>query len=109
MLGWYYLWPVTLPMVPTIGPPDQARQPWMFPPDYALGPGGPSTALNIITFGPRTVPHRGTHSLAWLPVSEENVSSRQMCPADTFSWEILSMGHIFLGNSVLPDRVYCPS
>ena len=33
----------------------------------------------------------------------------KMCPADTFSWEILTMGHIFLGNSVLLDRIYCPS
>ena len=32
------------------------------------------------------------------PVSEENLSARPMCPG----------GHIFLGNSVLPDRIYCP-
>ena len=29
------------------------------------------------------------------PVSEENLSARPMCPG----------GHIFLGNSVLPDRI----
>ena len=33
-----------------------------------------------------------------VPVSEENRSARKMCPG----------GHIFLGNSVLPDRIYCP-
>ena len=32
------------------------------------------------------------------PVSEENLSARPMCPG----------GHIFLGNFVLPDRIYCP-
>ena len=31
-------------------------------------------------------------------VSEENLSARPMCPG----------GHIFLGNFVLPDRIYCP-
>ena len=31
-------------------------------------------------------------------VSEENRSARKICPG----------GHIFLGNSVLPDRIYCP-
>ena len=31
------------------------------------------------------------------PVSEENLSARPMCPG----------GHIFLGNFVLPDRIYC--
>ena len=33
-----------------------------------------------------------------LPVSEENLSARPMCPG----------GHICLGNFVLPDRIYCP-
>ena len=33
-----------------------------------------------------------------MPVSEENLSARPMCPG----------GHVFLGNSVLPDRIYCP-
>ena len=33
-----------------------------------------------------------------IPVSEENLSARPMCPG----------GHIFLGNFVLPDRIYCP-
>ena len=31
-------------------------------------------------------------------LSEENLSARLICPG----------GHIFLGNSVLPDRIYCP-
>ena len=32
------------------------------------------------------------------PVLKENLSARPMCPG----------GHIFLGNSVLSDRIYCP-
>ena len=33
-----------------------------------------------------------------VPVSEENLSARPICQG----------GHIFLGNSVLLDRIYCP-
>ena len=44
-----------------------------------------------LTSTPTTVQVMGT-------VSEENLSARPMCPG----------GHIFLGNSVLLDRIYCP-
>ena len=39
--------------------------------------------------------------MSWIfgPVSEENLSARKMCPG----------GHTFLGNPVLPDRIYCLS
>ena len=39
--------------------------------------------------------HRANHLS---PVSEENLSARPICPG----------GHIFLGNFVLPNRIYCP-
>ena len=52
----YIVGSVTTDGPPTIGPPDQVRQPWIVPPDHARLPHlvqrGPSTALNISTLGP---------------------------------------------------------
>ena len=39
-----------------------------------------------------------SHTDLYGVVSEENLFARPMCPG----------GHIFLGNFVLPDRIYCP-
>ena len=36
--------------------------------------------------------------LALIPLLEENLTARPMCPG----------GHISQGNSILPDRIYCP-
>ena len=43
-----------------------------------------------------TIP--GETRIPMTPLSEEIVSARKMCPG----------GHIFLGNSVLSGRIYCP-
>ena len=66
-----------------------------------VGPGGTATVEKLVA----AVVDSGGCS-RWcsveagdrLPVSEENLSARPMCPG----------GHIFLGNFVLPDRIYCP-
>ena len=45
------------------------------------------------------ITHSSVHTKHfWVSLSEDNLSSRKMCQRT----------HLFLGNSILPDRIYCP-